>query len=709
MLRRPPQATKQLCHWPNDMIRSRNSSIGVVAPRRLSTQKYLFALVAAVVIPLLAFTAFLLFRYAATERARFEHDAVEIASQIALIIDGELQAMVALLRGLAASSALATDDLARFHAEATRLVEGQDQVIVLRDMGEGQLLNTQRPFGAALPPAVPIPEPDQVTFAAGRLIVSDVYLSPISGEPRIAVAVPIIRDGGVARILAITVPTARLHKALVPAVPAGWIIGVGDRKGIFVTRSTRHDEITGKPGVPEYLAQAIGKSGTFKSRNFEGTALLAGFYRSDFSGWLYAANIPQRVVEAPLWGSLTLLGGLGTGALALSAGLAYLFGRRFTAATSALVKRAEALGEGRNVPPINAHLAEFAMIDEALGTAASAVRERTRELQSVLSTVPAAVWFTYDPDGRHVVRNRFGAALLRVPDDEFGSLATPDGALAHVRLLKDGRPLQSQEMPLQRAMRNERVNDEEYTLAFADGTKRTLLTSATALRGEDGATIGAVSVSLDISERKRVEEQRELLINELNHRVKNMLATVQSLAHHTLRGATSQEDARAALTDRLMALARVHDVLTRESWERAELYEIVAGAIAPHQGHERFTVQGPTIFLSPALSLSLALAVHELATNAVKYGALATQCGTVAITWHVQDRLKEPWLTFKWAERGGRSVLPPTRRGFGTRLLERSISPEPGATARMDYAPDGLVWIMETPIRSPAVFSGVNS
>ena len=123
-----------------------------------------------------------------------------------------------------------------------------------------------------------------------------------------------------------------------------------------------------------------------------------------------------------------------------------------------------------------------------------------------------------------------------------------------MRVLKDGRQLTQDEMPLTRAMHGERIEDEEYTYAFADGTSRTVLTSGATLRDEQGTIVGAIVASLDISERKRVEQQRQLLINELNHRVKNMLATVQSIALHSLRGAASVEDGQKAFTDRLIAL-----------------------------------------------------------------------------------------------------------------------------------------------------------
>ncbi|HEX8167631.1 MAG TPA: HWE histidine kinase domain-containing protein [Beijerinckiaceae bacterium] len=664
---------------------------------RISTQLYLLALVAAVVVPLLAFGAFLLTRYAATERARFERDASQIARQVALVLDGELAGLAALLKGLSVSSALEGGDLAQLHVEARRLVDGRDELVVLRDLDTRQLLNTRLPFGTALPAAPPLSPDERAAFVAGRMLVSEVYPSPISGEPRIAVALPVARGGATVHVLAITVPTSRFRDVLLPAVPSGWTVGVGDRNGTYVTRSARHEDVSGKPGIPEYLEKAVGRSGTFTAASYEGVALLAGYYRSDFSGWLSAANVPQQVVEAPLRRSLGLLAVMGTAALALSALFAYLFGRGFADATAGLVRRAAALGEGRPVRPISTRLSEFAVIGEALAAAAGAVEERTRELKTVLSTVPAVILFTYDPEVRRVIRNRFAAELFRLPEGESSAIGGPD--LEHVCMLKGGQVLRPDEMPLHRAMRGEDVEEEEYTYAFADGTCRTLLTSATGLRDDKGRIVGAVSVSLDITDRERAEEQRRLLVHELNHRVKNTLATVQSIAVQTLRGSASTAEASEALTDRLMALAKAHDALTRESWEGAALHEIVEAATSPHGGRDRFAVDGPSVWLSPALSLSLALSLHELATNGAKYGALSAAGGSVTIAWEVVDRLGDARLRLRWTEHGGPPVRVPTRRGFGSRLIERSLAAESGGSATIEYRPEGVVCVIEAPIR----------
>jgi PAS domain S-box-containing protein len=217
---------------------------------------------------------------------------------------------------------------------------------------------------------------------------------------------------------------------------------------------------------------------------------------------------------------------------------------------------------------------------------------------------------------------------------------------------------------------------------------------------EDGQLKRLWGIQRDITDRKQAEEQRTLLIHELNHRVKNTLATVQSIASQTLRNALTMQDAKEALEGRLIALARAHDVLTKESWEGAELKDIVGQAVAPYtsRGENRLHVSGPEVRLSPRMALALAMALQELATNAVKYGALANATGEIRITWDVEPALPKPRLRLRWEESGGPPVQTPTRRGFGSRLIERSLSQELNGIARIEFRPTGIVCTVDAPL-----------
>lgn len=201
------------------------------------------------------------------------------------------------------------------------------------------------------------------------------------------------------------------------------------------------------------------------------------------------------------------------------------------------------------------------------------------------------------------------------------------------------------------------------------------------------------------AEQRGAAHQR-LLIDELNHRVKNTLATVQSIATQTLRNAETTVDAYAALETRLLALSRAHDVLTRESWEGADLVEVVREAVAPFRSRasERFRIAGPEVRLCPRMSLAIAMAIQELATNAVKYGALSNTAGAVRIDWSVSNGALPPRLAFRWAEEGGPAVSPPTRRGFGSRLIERNLARDLDGAVAIAFDPDEVVCTVDAPI-----------
>jgi PAS domain S-box-containing protein len=192
----------------------------------------------------------------------------------------------------------------------------------------------------------------------------------------------------------------------------------------------------------------------------------------------------------------------------------------------------------------------------------------------------------------------------------------------------------------------------------------------------------------DIQQRKEAERRQRLLVNELNHRVKNTLAIVQGLVRQTLGSARDLEHAQDAMTARLLALAGAHDVITREEWTGADLAEVIRVSLAPQLDRpDRLMLDGPRVVLTPQSALSLSLAFHELTTNALKYGALSAQAGLIAMTWRIGGgRLK---LT--WREQGGPPVTPPLHRGFGSRLIERGLAAEVGGKVSMRYEPDGLI------------------
>jgi PAS domain S-box-containing protein len=236
--------------------------------------------------------------------------------------------------------------------------------------------------------------------------------------------------------------------------------------------------------------------------------------------------------------------------------------------------------------------------------------------------------------------------------------------------------------------------EDTFPLRGKDGEYRWFLSRALPIHDEEGRVARWFGTNTDITERLQAEEQRTLLINELNHRVKNTLATVQSLAMQTLREDDHNKEALALFNSRLGALSRAHDILTHENWKGAQLRQVVDQSVAPFRTTDRIDVGGPDTRVSPKQALALALALHELGTNAMKYGALSNQEGRITLAWSVDAAL----LHMSWRESGGPEVVPPTRTGFGTRLIERSLSNDLGGEARILYLPAGVVAQMITPL-----------
>jgi PAS domain S-box-containing protein len=209
---------------------------------------------------------------------------------------------------------------------------------------------------------------------------------------------------------------------------------------------------------------------------------------------------------------------------------------------------------------------------------------------------------------------------------------------------------------------------------------------------------GVVCYFRDISVQVRARQQRELLINELNHRVKNTLATVQSVAAQTLKGTTVPTAVKGALESRLLSMAGAHDVLTQQNWEGADLRNIIEKALSPFMATRReFDVSGPDIRLLPKSALAIAMAVHELATNAAKYGALSNGSGRISVHWDIAE-CDERHLTIDWTEMGGPEVTAPSSRGFGSRLIERGLAGQLGGEAVIDYRRTGVVCRIMAPL-----------
>jgi PAS domain S-box-containing protein len=256
----------------------------------------------------------------------------------------------------------------------------------------------------------------------------------------------------------------------------------------------------------------------------------------------------------------------------------------------------------------------------------------------------------------------------------------------------------------------ERYGEIELRYLWPDGSTRWLMMRAEIVPGPDGVPSRVLGVLMDITERKRGEERQHLLLHEIAHRVKNTLATVLALATLTARTTTDVASYRDKLIDRVQGMARTHDILTANHWEGADLRDVIANEVSLYddESHRRVGLSGPPVDLSPRAAVAVGMMMHELTTNAAKYGAFSTNAGTLDVTWSLTEVDAVPRLDLAWTERGGPKVARPSAPGFGSTLIQRGLARELEATVSFDYAPGGLVFTLSMPLPPREAGLGLN-
>jgi PAS domain S-box-containing protein len=329
------------------------------------------------------------------------------------------------------------------------------------------------------------------------------------------------------------------------------------------------------------------------------------------------------------------------------------------------------------------------------------IRESEQHLRDLLEALPAAV-YTTDAEGRITFFNQAAVEMSgRTP--EVGDMWCVTWRLYN----PDGSPLSHDQCPMAVALKEDRpIRGIEAIAERPNGTRVPFIPYPTPLHDCDGKLIGAINMLVDITERKQAENRQKVLIDELNHRVKNTLATVQSLARQTARHAEDLKDYSHRFETRLLALSRAHDLLTTRQWQGAclrSLAQEILTAVNP-TGAKRIAIEGPPFDLDSRTALALTMVLNELATNALKYGALSSENGSLSVSWRVQEETEaQHSLLIEWREQNGPVVSPPTRRGIGTRLMEQSMERDLGGEFDLAFEPTGVVCRMSfTPTRVTA-------
>jgi PAS domain S-box-containing protein len=330
---------------------------------------------------------------------------------------------------------------------------------------------------------------------------------------------------------------------------------------------------------------------------------------------------------------------------------------------------------------------------EAAARSKQLLNEYEYRFQQLLQALPAAV-YTTDSEGRITFYNEAAGEFAgRRP--ELGELWCVTWRLYNA----DGSRLPHEECPMAVALKENRpVRGAEAIAERPDGTRRWFAPYPTPLRDSAGKMTGAINMLVDITERKEAERQQKLLIDELNHRVKNTLATVQSLITQAARSTRDVDEFRKAVQGRILALSHAHDQLSERHWADAELSRLLRSGLEPYIAKGNVRLSGEPIHVPPRVALMLSMAVHELATNAAKYGAWSSSDGRIDVSWAAKANGSAPRLRLCWREENGPPVAKPVHKGFGTRLLGHGIETELGGSALLEFAPTGVRCEIDVPL-----------
>jgi PAS domain S-box-containing protein len=333
--------------------------------------------------------------------------------------------------------------------------------------------------------------------------------------------------------------------------------------------------------------------------------------------------------------------------------------------------------------------------------AEAALAEEKSRLERLMISAPNLIYITDVARRRNAFMNpQIYDALGYAPAELSGKSIKALNELVHP---EDRKILTDLSLEVRRVADGE-IREAEYRIRHADGEYRWFLIRETPFdRGPDGKVTQVLGTGLDITARRDADEHQQVLIRELHHRVKNILATVQAIASATGRSAKTFAEFRDDFSDRLVSLGRTHSLLTREAWAGAELHDILKSELEPYLDDSgRITIEGPTVSVPRDMVVSVGMAVHELTTNAVKYGSLSVPGGRVHVAIETDGAPVEPKLTMVWTESGGPTVQTPTRRGFGSLLLNRLLSSQLGGQLAIDYRPEGIVARVEIVLRASA-------
>lgn len=689
----------------------------------------LVILIAAIVVPLLLLTIFVGVKYANAERHVIEAQRLEVATSLTHLMDREIAGITAALLALAASPDLREGKFDNLLQQARTSTDERALVaIFVTERGGRQSFSSVAHVGQASPV-----RPDMAFLMPafnGKTIVSNYEASLDSKMPVFIVSVPIRVGTDIPRVLSAGFGLERLKGLFNEAgLPSAWISTIIDRNGVYLARSTGTEDLAGQPARPALVeaAKSGQTSGLLENITREGVEVASSFKRSSLSGWTSVVAVPTAILEAPLRRSFALLGSSALGSVVISLALASVVARRISEPVRSLQAAAEALATGNSLQPPQYQVEELESVWRAFKRAEKVNQERaaymevlaqrvteehrqTEELKVTLSALQ-------ESEARYRSALSAGRMGSWVTDLETNTREWSDEGMALFGLkLPHGRGHVGGETdeyraalhPSDRHLMGEfhKIADQqdefeaEYRVVHPDGQMFWLAGRGRVVaRRSNGTARRLISIVSDITERKASEEKVRFLMREITHRSKNLLAVVQAIARQTARSSSTFDEFQGRFVARVQGLAASHDLLVNEDWSGASLQELIYAHLALLAGKAMPQVQldGPEVQLSSEVSQGIGLALHELVSNSLKYGALSVPAGRLYVRWRFESAGDSKQVLLHWKERGGPTVALPIRKGFGHTVIESMVAASTGGKVQLDFAPEGLSWTLSFP------------
>ncbi|MDC7785399.1 HWE histidine kinase domain-containing protein [Rhodoplanes sp. TEM] len=641
----------------------------------------------AALLPSLAFFAVEYRVVVAEKQAEVERQGRLYARAIAEDITREIAVKKAQLAVLATSPFLATDNLAGFHAQARQSVAAVPGWIVLLGADGRQILNTLEPFGRVLPPSR-APELVHRVVETGACATTDLFRSVLADRYVVTLLCPVPDTD---YVLSGSLPIEHLAGVMARQTPGGWLATLVDREGVVIARGDAAGGVSGTRLPAALRGRLAGEANGWTGAAMDGGDLQVGWQRLG-NEWTVLAAVPRATVDAPMrrWKTDVLWSLIVFSVLAVSCSA--LVGEWIIRSTRELSRAAAVIGAGGVIDTVETGIREVNEVGQAL---AQASHDRAKgeianaHLAALVSSSGDAI-MSVSLDGEILSWNAAAEEL-------YGYRAEEAVCHPHAMLLPADR-MGELDDKLAAAIAGQSLRLETIRLR-RDGTPVEVSLDAAPIRGADGTLVGISVIAHDITRRKRNEAHIQFVMRELSHRTKNLITVIIAMARRTARQSDDFSDFEAKFTGRLHGLARSHDLLVHTDWRGAGLEELVRFQLAPFVGEAAsLQVDGPPLLLRPEAVQNLGFALHELATNANKYGALGQAGGIVRIGWSVTagtDGTERVRLV--WHESGGPPVAPPTRVGFGSTVIQKLTEASLAAVVTVAYDPAGFRWEADMP------------